>query len=61
MKRLFIFPMLLLLLSGCMTRLTQRLDDMNEQLIQMNAKLDESNRQLASVEKSTGRLAKVVP
>jgi hypothetical protein len=60
MKRLLIFP-LLLLVSGCMTRLTQRLDVMNEQLTQMNAKLEETNRLLTSVEKSTGKLAKVVP
>jgi hypothetical protein len=60
MKPLLILP-ILLLATGCMSRLTQRLDTMNEHIVQLNAKLDETNRLLANVDKSTGKLAKVVP
>lgn len=61
MKKLLILPILLLATTGCMSRLTQRLDTMNEQIVLMNSKLDETNRLLGSVEKSTGKLARALP
>jgi hypothetical protein len=55
MKRLCLFPVVFVL-GGCMpSRLDmigERLGDTNEQIHQLNAKIDETNRRLESIDKS---------
>jgi hypothetical protein len=58
MKKLLIFS-IFLLAAGC--GFAQRLDAIHDELANMSAKLDETNRALGNVEKSTSKLAKVVP
>jgi hypothetical protein len=58
MKKVFLIP-ILLLATGC--QFTQRLDALHEEIVQMNAKLDETNRILTNVETATTRLGKLVP
>jgi phage-related tail protein len=62
MKRLLPLPVFLLMI-GCMSSITERFDalsqrmgDTNEQIRQMNAKLDETNRHLAHIEQSMKKL-----
>jgi hypothetical protein len=62
MKRLLPLPIIFLLI-GCTSSITQRFDalslrmaDTNDQIRQMNAKLDETNRHLAHIEASMKRL-----
>jgi uncharacterized coiled-coil protein SlyX len=62
MKRLLPLPIIFLMM-GCNSSITQRFDalsermgDTNEQIRQMNSKLDETNRHLAHIEASMKRL-----
>jgi hypothetical protein len=62
MKRLLFLPVFLLMI-GCMSSITERFDamsqrmgDTNDQIRQMNAKLDETNRHLAHIEQSMKKL-----
>jgi hypothetical protein len=60
MKRLFLFPVVFVL-AGCMSSrldmLGARVGDTNEQLRQINAKVDEMNGRLESIDKSLKILA----
>jgi hypothetical protein len=58
MKKLLILP-ILLLASGC--GFMSRLDTMNQQIAEMSAKIDETNRLLANVEKSTAKMTRLLP
>jgi hypothetical protein len=55
MKRLFLFPVVFVL-TGCLSSrldaLGARMGDTNDQLRQINAKVDETNRRLESIDKS---------
>jgi phage-related tail protein len=62
MKRLLPLPVFLLMI-GCMSSITERFDslsqrmgDTNEQIRQMNAKLDETNLHLTHIEQSMKKL-----
>jgi outer membrane murein-binding lipoprotein Lpp len=60
MKKLLILPVLFLA-CGCLSRMNQRMDAMNQKLDELSAKMDQTNGYLASVEKSTTKMAKLVP
>ena len=63
MKRLLPIPIIFLMV-GCLSSITQRFDtlsqrmsDTNEQIRQMNVKLDETNQHLAHIEVSMKKLS----
>jgi len=62
MKRLFPLPIIFVMI-GCMSSITERFDalaqrmgDTNDQIRQMNTKLDETNVHLAQIERSLKKL-----
>lgn len=60
MKKLLIFP-ILFVATGCLSRMTERLDVMTEQLNLVNSQLAQTNRRLESIDTSTTKMARIIP